>query len=543
MLRNMNLVEKLWGNFILAMLIVLLVGSIGVWAVSDLAGKGNKALDEAFLPMYYLEQIAFQYSDFFYFSKDASSTNDKKRIEDTYYGTVAAHDKILENIIAYKQLFVEEGNTGSKEFRAIERLEAVFNNIRPPVDEYYNLLLTNPSEAMLYYDQYIDLPTEETDALFGVLAEICEDYVSRQKSLQTRESQYVSVLFICIFGVSVFILGGISAWLVRFVRSSMKKLTRSTNDIASGAFNTNWDFQNKDKFYKDEFDILALNLQKVTSTLENLINDMRYMTEEHRNGNIDVFMDAENYKGAYRVVAGGVNDMVKDYQNDIQTVLDYIKDLAFGNFNTQIRSFPKAKAEYKKLVDNIRDALKNIRDEIAKLALDASQGILDNRIDTSIYSFGWKEVLDNLNSLLNRVTQPIEETSEALTIMSSGDFSIRVKGEYKGSFKLIKSSMNGMADNISSYIKEISDILTKLSKGNLDLEISREYVGEFSIIKRSVTQILNKFNDIMLQLDEASIKASSGARQIADSSEAIAAGASEQSDAVQKMTQVMSDIS
>jgi methyl-accepting chemotaxis protein len=81
---------------------------------------------------------------------------------------------------------------------------------------------------------------------------------------------------------------------------------------------------------------------------------------------------------------------------------------------------------------------------------------------------------------------------------------------------------------ISGYIKEINFTLSQLSEGNLDIDIKGVYVGDFVGIKDSLLKIINSLNEVLGSIKIAAQQVAAGSKQISDSSQILASGATQQ---------------
>ena len=540
MIKNMKVVTKLNLSFALAIFFALVLGITGIFSAKSIIDNGNKALADVYNPMYYLEQTVFEYADFFYWAKDATSTDDMERKAEAYEGSKTALELMIYNIDLYIEFlllddYVDLDNyVYNEEYEIVLELRDIFGVISHIVDVYFDLCLNNPGAALEYFDIHVDEPTERVDEIFERLAAISEEFTADQQATQTVSGNMITLALSAVVAVSFIILMTISFSMNRLVRKSISRMLAATDDIANGKLNINLDTSST-----DEFGTLASNLQRVIKTLEALIADLNYMSDKHKHGETNELINSDSYSGSYKEVAAGINEMVTDYKDDIETVLSSIGSLAEGNFDVKVREFPGDKAKYKKIIDEIGRTLKAINDEIKNLVNKASNGVFNEYAKEEGFSFGWREVISNLNELLTQVARPLDEISDVLNSMSAGNFTTRVTGNYMGSFKTAKDSLNGMADNISGYISGISKTLNMISSGDLSFAVNGEYAGDFHAIKMSLNQIVENLNSTMSNINTSSHQTASGARLMSDSANLIANGASEQAQAVDNLNGLM----
>ena len=84
-------------------------------------------------------------------------------------------------------------------------------------------------------------------------------------------------------------------------------------------------------------------------------------------------------------------------------------------------------------------------------------------------------------------------------------------------------------------IDEISNTLSAIASGDLTVSIDREYTGDFATIKDSINNISSSLNKTILEISSASEQVLTGASQISTSSMHLANGAQEQTGSVEEL--------
>ena len=100
--------------------------------------------------------------------------------------------------------------------------------------------------------------------------------------------------------------------------------------------------------------------------------------------------------------------------------------------------------------ETIEDLLK----EADKLIKANKEGNLSLRGDASKFEGEWGKLIEGINSILEAVLAPINESADALKIMANGDFTIKVNGNYKGDHQLIKDNINTVSTSLSEALKK-----------------------------------------------------------------------------------------
>lgn len=149
---------------------------------------------------------------------------------------------------------------------------------------------------------------------------------------------------------------------------------------------------------------------------------------------------------------------------------------------------------------------------ILEMVEAATKGNLSNRADVDQYDGNFLKIIDGINSLLDAIVEPINETSDVLAKLADNDLTFMVEGDYQGDLAKIKNAVNTVIDSLTKLVSQI--------KNNADN--------------------LATASD---QLSRASEQAGQATQQIAATSQQVAKGASEQSTALQQTSEGIEQLS
>ncbi len=351
----------------------------------------------------------------------------------------------------------------------------------------------------------------------------------------TRNTIITTLIIVILIAVIIliFIAGATTSSIVK----PIQHLIVGANALAKGDLNISI-VENS----KNEIGDLSRSFGIVVDSLSSLTAAIDQMSVEHRNGDLDYRINVEQYNGAYRNLASGLNEMVNDYVVSSVEILGCVNEFGDGKFSADIKKFPGKKIVANQSIDILRGNLTAVSTEIRKLVGEAGVGNLSIRADVNRFKGDWARILLELNSLLDTISAPIHESSEVMIEMSKGNFNKTVNGNYKGDFALVKNAINGTITSIDLYIKDIAEILSQMASNNLDLMVNKEYLGDFITIKDALNKIIEKFNMVIADSNTAAEQVASGARQISESSMTLASGASEQASSVEELNATINTI-
>ena len=111
------------------------------------------------------------------------------------------------------------------------------------------------------------------------------------------------------------------------------------------------------------------------------------------------------------------------------------------------------------------DAQRAAMDEIARLIKSVRQGRLTDRANAGVATGDFKEVLSNINELLDVILLPIGEGNRILDQVAHGKVSELITETYQGDHEKMKQNVNNIALVLQRFQAELARLLELQSKG------------------------------------------------------------------------------
>lgn len=148
--------------------------------------------------------------------------------------------------------------------------------------------------------------------------------------------------------------------------------------------------------------------------------------------------------------------------------------------------------------------------------------------------------------LIRGIVRPIKELNNTAQKIAEGDLDVTVSchshDEIGTLAKSISLTITRLREYID-YINEITNVLNEIASGNLAFELQQEYSGEFSKIKDSLQNINHSLNHTLLEISYASNQVSNGSAQVAASAQTLSHGTTQQAASVQEISATIHAIS
>ena len=342
---------------------------------------------------------------------------------------------------------------------------------------------------------------------------------------------FVVLLAVTIGGFFVCII--VAMLISGVITKPINEVVKMIDDVSEGNFNIN----RRENLPKDEIGVMTKDVYLLVDVIEGLIGDISKLSHEVSvNGNIEYRIDAQRYKGVYAEKADALNGLVEELIDDVRVLLNIIDKVNKGDFDVEIKRFPGQLSMINTSVDGLIANLDHVKAEVnAMIEAAVEKGDLLYHIDDSSFLGDWQHIMKGLNDICSAVDAPVVEIRDVMNKLTAGDFTSKIKGDYRGDFLQIKDAINGMIDVLSSYISEITEKLAKVSEGDLTVNIDREYVGVFNAIKDSLNNISTTLNRTVTEISQSSHQVLMGAKHIASSSMDLASGATTQASSIEEL--------
>ena len=106
--------------------------------------------------------------------------------------------------------------------------------------------------------------------------------------------------------------------------------------------------------YNGDFNLIENNLNKCVDSLNGLLAAMGKMHEGQKSGDIEAYVNAVQFDGAYRQLAQGVNESVKLIIDNTLTILDTLSSYAVGDLTPVMRKLPGKQVIANERMDKLR---------------------------------------------------------------------------------------------------------------------------------------------------------------------------------------------
>lgn len=137
---------------------------------------------------------------------------------------------------------------------------------------------------------------------------------------------------------------------------------------------------------------------------------------------------------------------------------------------TRTREMSQEREEAQTAATEMREKMvSDLREAFGCVVLAASAGDFTRRIETNFPDDEINMLADAVNELVETVERGIADTGEVLSALASYDLTVRMQGDYEGSFKELKDSTNTVAERFTICVSQIGDTSRALKQATSEI--------------------------------------------------------------------------
>ena len=171
---------------------------------------------------------------------------------------------------------------------------------------------------------------------------------------------------------------------------------------------------------------------------------------------------------------GAMAKVLDQFASQVESnIVGAMKRIADGDISFQSSMYDEAD-EIAPVINQMTTTIKEMINESKLLVNAATEGRLNVRGNADKFKGGYKEIIQGLNDTLGAIVEPIEKQSIVLEQIAKGDLTVRMVGEYKGSFATVKNSINKLAESFNYALSDVADTVNETGKLSIQISSSAE---------------------------------------------------------------------
>lgn len=217
------------------------------------------------------------------------------------------------------------------------------------------------------------------------------------EAIAIYESQHTMMIIIGILSLIFTIL--LSMIIIRGIAKSVKYAADASETISQGNLNLKKDIKIKDETKQiiDASNKLAENLREITF-------EINHLSENMKNGKLDFRADSSRFKGEFKTMVAGLNELVDAMVKPINVTAEYVDRISKGDIPPLITEDYKGDFnEIKNNLNQLIDTMNTLIDDVNSVSVEFGKCKLDYRINATKHQGAFAKMLDGVNQSLDIV--------------------------------------------------------------------------------------------------------------------------------------------
>ncbi|MBK7258281.1 MAG: methyl-accepting chemotaxis protein [Ignavibacteriae bacterium] len=230
--------------------------------------------------------------------------------------------------------------------------------------------------------------------------------------------------------------------------------------------------------YNGDFNAIKNNLNQAIDAVNMLVADAHMLSRAAVEGKLATRADASKHQGDFRKIVQGVNDTLDAVIGPLRVTADYMERIAKGNIPETITD--SYNGDFNEIKNNLNQAIAAVNMLVADahmLSQAAVDGRLKTRADAAKHQGDFRKIVQGVNDTLDAVIRPVQEGSQTLTVMATGDLTARMEGDYRGDLQLIKESINKVGSSLERALRKVGEAVSATASASSQISSSTEQMA------------------------------------------------------------------
>jgi methyl-accepting chemotaxis protein len=344
------------------------------------------------------------------------------------------------------------------------------------------------TELILLQRKISDAALEEIDRMLN----------TRERST-TGQVRWMVAIVVAVF-LSFVVIG---ALVFRSIHRPLRELLDAADAVREGAFE-----RVSLAPAQDEVGRVAQAFTTMKGTLEEFARAQGEMAREQSLGNTAHRIDAGRFHGAYGRLAEQVNALVEEQLKVTEQLVQVVGRYGQGDFSIEMPALPGDRMQLTQAANDVKASLTAISDEIKRLAVAASHGDFSARGDGQRFAFAYREIVDELNRLMEAAHAGLDDANRMFRSLAGGDLTPRVNSMLEGAFAELRENANATMEQLGTLIRdiglaasELQTAATEITSGNQDLSGRTE--GQASGLQQTASSMEELTSTVRKNADSA----------------------------------------
>jgi methyl-accepting chemotaxis protein len=188
---------------------------------------------------------------------------------------------------------------------------------------------------------------------------------------------------------------------------------------------------------------------------------------------------------------------------------------------------------------NINRSIYGMMDELTLATAAAKSGNLTRRCEVGQFQGAYRELMSDVNEMLEAVIQPISAAVTMLDKVASNDLTARLDGDFRGDFARMRDALNRAIDNLRSRLVHVEAVSDSVAAASLRIRQGSQVVAQGT---RTQSGALHEVSTSLHEMSSLIQDNARNAKQAHDLADRTRESADRGADSVQRLSEAIDRI-
>ncbi|MCE4517892.1 methyl-accepting chemotaxis protein [Xanthomonas hortorum pv. vitians] len=315
---------------------------------------------------------------------------------------------------------------------------------------------------------------DNANATFAGLATLRDELAASAKlRYQQQQATNTRAITLSAIALGLIALAGVSIAMLlgNAISRSIQRAVAAVEQLSRGVLDVDIKVNGKDETVQ-----LASAVYRIRDRLQGVIAAQLEMARRHDAGEISYRMDENAFPGEFGHMVRDANALASSHIAMTMRLTQIIGRYAIGDLSDEMDRLPGEKAVVTEAMNQVKQNLQAINQEISRLASAAAAGDFSVRGDTERFQHDFRAMVTSLNHLMSTADGNLQSLSALLQSIAAGDLTARMSGEFNGVFAQMRDDANTTAAQLAEIVGRIqhsaisiNSAASEIAAGNQDL--------------------------------------------------------------------------
>ncbi len=339
----------------------------------------------------------------------------------------------------------------------------------------FETLLEQFPGKMAFINQDVEGLRENIKQFIQEMTYMSQMHEAGDIDIRMPEEKFSGIYKVMVKGVNDMVAGHITV---------KKKAMNCVAEFSEGNFDAPLEqFSGKKAFINRDIETLRMNVKS-------FISEMSRMSEIHEAGDIDHRMPEDKFKGVFKDMVQGVNEMVAGHINVKKKAMDCVAEFSVGNFDAPLELFPGKKSFINRNLEALRKNIKDFIKEMHFMSNEHNRGDIEVCMPEDKFLGAYREMVKGVNQM---VTDHITVKKKAMGCVAEfavGNLDATLE-QFPGKRAFINDNIETLRKNLKDFIREMNNMADEHNKGDIDVRMpEHRFSGAYQVMVKGVNDMV-----------------------------------------------------